>query len=447
MAADRGTAQTFTNLHSFTGSDANPESGLVLSSNTLYGTTDGSGAYLGGTGFGTVFSINTDGTGFTTLHTFTNGDGATPESGLIVSSNTLYGTTYSGGTRGGGTVFALNTDGTGFRTLYAFTGGTNGSGPVGSLVLSGRTLYGVSWNGGSSGYGTVFAVNADDTNFNTLHAFTAVEGNSGHGGLIMLSNTLYGTTFFGGTNHQGTVFAINSDGTGFTNLHTFNYSDGADSTARLILSGGTLYGTTVFGGSSDNGTVFKLNTDGTGFTNLYYFTPGSNDNNRDYITNSDGAKPFAGLVLSGNTLYGAASTGGSFADGTVFSVNTDGTGFTLLHTFAGGSDGTDPFRSGLVVSANTLYGTTFIGGSSGYGTVFRLSFNPQLTITLSDTNVILTWPTNFVGFDYTGYTLESTTNLVSPVWTTNSPAPVVVNGQNTVTNPIFGAQQFYRLSQ
>src|SRR6266850_1758902 len=110
MAADRGTAQTFTNLHSFTGSDANPESGLVLSSNTLYGTTDGSGAYLGGTGFGTVFSINTDGTGFTTLHTFTNGDGATPESGLIVSSNTLYGTTYSGGTRGGGTVFALNTD-------------------------------------------------------------------------------------------------------------------------------------------------------------------------------------------------------------------------------------------------------------------------------------------------------------------------------------------------
>jgi hypothetical protein len=35
----------------------------------------------------------------------------------------------------------------------------------------------------------------------------------------------------------------------------------------------------------------------------------------------------------------------------------------------------------------------------------------------------------------------------APVWTTNSPAPVVVNGQNTVTNPISGAQQFFRLSQ
>ena len=88
------------------------------------------------------------------------------------------------------------------------------------------------------------------------------------------------------------------------------------------------------------------------------------------------------------------------------------------------------------------------GGSSGNGTVFSLSFAPQLTIIPSGANVILTWPTNVAGFDYTGYTLQSTTNLVSSaVWTTNSPAPVVVNGQNTVTNPISGTQQFYRLSQ
>jgi len=65
-----------------------------------------------------------------------------------------------------------------------------------------------------------------------------------------------------------------------------------------------------------------------------------------------------------------------------------------------------------------------------------------LTIIRSAANVILTWPTNAAGF-----TLQSTTNLgSSAVWTTNSPAPVVVNGQNTVTNPISGAQQFYRLA-
>ena len=166
-------------------------------------------------------------------------------------------------------------------------------------------------------------------------------------------------------------------------------------------------------------------------------------------TNSDGANPYAGLILSGNTLYGTAHNGGSSGNGTVFAVNTDGTGFTNLYSFTGTVTATELFpQAGLILSGNTLYGTACYGGSSGNGTVFSLSFAPQLTIILSGTNVILTWPTNVAGFDYTGYTLQSTTNLVSPaVWTTVSPAPVVVNGQNTVTNPISGTQQFYQLSQ
>jgi len=124
--------------------------------------------------------------------------------------------------------------------------------------------------------------------------------------------------------------------------------------------------------------------------------------------------------------------------------------FTTLHIFtatfgtypnATNSDGAWP-RAGLILSGNTLYGTAFEGGSSGYGTVFSLSLPapPQLTIIASGTNVILTWPTNAAGF-----TLQSTTNLGSPaVWTTVSPGPVVVNGQNAVTNPISGTQKFYR---
>jgi uncharacterized repeat protein (TIGR03803 family) len=102
----------------------------------------------------------------------------------------------------------------------------------------------------------------------------------------------------------------------------------------------------------------------------------------------------------------------------------------------------------VILSGNTLYGTAYSGGTYGEGTVFSLSFRPQLTILPSETNLILTWPTNYAGFDYTAYTLQSTTNLgSSAVWTTNSPVPVVVNGQNVVTNSITGSQQFYRLSQ
>jgi hypothetical protein len=78
------------------------------------------------------------------------------------------------------------------------------------------------------------------------------------------------------------------------------------------------------------------------------------------------------------------------------------------------------------------------------GTVFSISFPPQLNLSISGPNSILSWPTDF---DYTDYRLQSTTNLSSPAWTTNLPAPVVVNGQNTVTNPVSGTQQFFRLSQ
>ena len=99
----------------------------------------------------------------------------------------------------------------------------------------------------------------------------------------------------------------------FTNLHSFtllnNYtnSDGARPYAGLILSGNTLYGTAFYGGSSGNGTVFAVHTNGTGFTNLHSFTAFSVLSS----TNSDGANPEAGLILSGNTLYGTAYGGGS----------------------------------------------------------------------------------------------------------------------------------------
>ena len=124
-----------------------------------------------------------------------------------------------------------------------------------------------------------------------------------------------------------------------TNLHSFTAfsnatnSDGGYPYSGLILSGNTLYGTAHDGGSSGAGSVFAVNINGTGFTNLYSFTPTSGS----LSANNDGASPYAGLVLSGNTLYGTARTGGSSGAGTVFAVNTNGTGFTILHGFTGTS--------------------------------------------------------------------------------------------------------------
>src|SRR6185369_16059888 len=103
--------------------------------------------------------------------------------------------------------------------------------------------------------------------------------------------------------------------------------DGASPQCDLILLGNTLYGTAPFGGTNGNGTVFAIRTDGTGFTNLHTFTSTSGA----HLTNADGASPYGGLVLSGNTLFGTTIAGGSYGNGTVFALHTDGTGFTNLH--------------------------------------------------------------------------------------------------------------------
>jgi uncharacterized repeat protein (TIGR03803 family) len=169
-------SQTLTTLHSFSGDldGANPYAGLVLSGNTLYGTASNGR----GLGEGTVFKLNTDGTGFTVLHRFTGGtDGSNIYAGLILSGNTLYGAAEGGGGSGSGKIFAVNTDGTGYKTLYDFSINgspflnTDGANPYAGLILSGNTLYGTAYNGGSSGYGTVFSITTNGTAFATLYTF------------------------------------------------------------------------------------------------------------------------------------------------------------------------------------------------------------------------------------------------------------------------------------
>src|SRR6266567_4708569 len=104
-------------------------------------------------------------------------------------------------------------------------------------------------------------------------------------------------------------------------------------------------------------------------------------------------------------------------------------------------------NNSYVTNAADLDGNPRISGGTVDIGAYEFQW-PQLTIAHSGPNVLLSWPTNNAGYDYTGFTVQSTTNLVSPaVWSTNSPAPVVVNGQNTVTNAITEPQEFYRLVQ
>jgi len=343
-------AQTFTTLYNFTGwpDGRSPECTLVLSGNTLYGTTAG-----GGSGeSGTVFKLNTDGTSFTTLYSFgptdmrnANSDGAFPAGDLVLAGNTLYATTSSGGLctacgAGGGTVFKVNTDGTGFTVLHIFAGGnSDGAGPWGGLTLLGATLIGTTTFEGNSGWGTVFALNTNGTGFATLFSFGP-----------------------NGTNAYGW----------FTNSYQwFTNCGGALLYTGLILSDNKFYGTTANGGSFGNGTVFTINMDGTGLTILHEFTGPAQTNASPVtpVTNSDGAFPSSSLILVANTLYGTASEGGTEGVGTVFKVNTDGTGFMTLHNFTD----TIPYDA---------FGNVFLTNSDGANPVVHgeLPFKPRLAV-------------------------------------------------------------------
>lgn len=441
------TAQTFSTLWTFTGGSdgANPYGNLILSSNRLYGTA----AFGGSAGQGTVFAINIDGTGFTNLYTFTNGtDGAIPSAGLVLSGNTLYGTALQGGTSGKGTIFAINIDGTGFTNLHTFKG-SDGANPEAGLLLAGNTLFGMAMFGGNAGHGTVFALNLNGTSFTNLYNFTASSYNAAvfsqtnsdgyypSGGLILSSNTLYGTASSGGYFGNGTVFALYTNGTGFTNLHSFSAgginNEGAYPYDTLTLSGSTLYGTTANGGTAGNGTIFALSTDGAGFTNLHNFSVLNN------YTNADGANPQAGLVVSGRTLYGVGYNGGSEGYGMIFALNTNGSDFVNLYNFIGvppspgpqtNSAGTAPY-GGLLLSGNTLYGTANLGGSTGNGTVFKLTIPITLFYQNIDGATVLSW-------NDPSFVLQSAPVLTGTY--TNVPGAT-----SPYTNTFTGLQKFFRL--
>jgi uncharacterized repeat protein (TIGR03803 family) len=148
----------------------------------------------------------------------------------------------------------------------------------------------------------------------------------------------------------------------FSALYSFsNGSDGAAPLDTLLLSGSTLYGTASAGGNYGYGSVFSLDTSGSGFTSLYSF---------GVYYPYDGAVPYGGLALSGNTLYGTTSQGGFYSWGSVFQINTDASAFATIYSFEDFNDGGNP-DSGLVVNGGELYGTT-TGGTANAGTVFKL---------------------------------------------------------------------------
>ncbi len=261
----------FQNLLSFTGSGGaangwDPGGSLTPSGTTFYGVTTYGGAY----GLGNVFSVGVDGTAYHNLFSFTGTKNSTfgqgPNGNLTLIGTALCGMTSEGGSYRVGNIFSVGSNGTNFQNLVSFTGtGGSASGrvPNGSLTLSDTTLYGMTCNGGANYDGNIFSVGADGTNYRDLLTFTgtggAARGQYPLGSLTLSGTTLYGMTSWGGANVYGTIFSVGIDGSGYRVLHDFTRGiDGGGPQGDLTLSGGTLFGMTNAGGANGDGTLFAL---------------------------------------------------------------------------------------------------------------------------------------------------------------------------------------------
>jgi uncharacterized repeat protein (TIGR03803 family) len=370
-------AQTFTNLHSFSGPDGlDPVSvGLVQGTDgNFYGTTDGGGAH----NHGTVFKMAPDGT-LTTLYSFAGSDGQSPDAGLIQATDgNFYGTTRTGGAHCCGTVYKITPNGT-LTTLYSF-GGSDGSGLYSQLLqATDGNFYGTTSGGGGAGGGTVFKLTPSGV-LTTLYNFCSQgvacpDGQTSLAGLIQASDgNFYGTTSSGGANGYGTVFKLTPAGV-FTTLHSFDSAnDGLGPHDRLVqASDGNFYGTTYLNGIGGNGTVFKITPTGT-LTTLFSFCQN--------LDCSAGAQPEAGLIqASDGNFYGVTTAGGN-GHGVIFRMTPSGA-MTPLHSFCpqgNCNDGNVPIGALIQANNGTFYGTTTNGGPHSDGNVFSLT-GPQLVPT------------------------------------------------------------------
>ncbi|MGP8215780.1 MAG: choice-of-anchor tandem repeat GloVer-containing protein [Bacteroidia bacterium] len=331
--------------------------GLTLSGGKFYGT-----AFGGSYGHGVIFSIDTNGNGYKIIHNFNGINGESPQCLLTLAGGTLYGVANGGKFYdpakwdSAGVIFSLDTNGSGYKVLFYFND-TNGAMPSGPLTLLGNVLYGMTGYGGVYDSGCVFSIHTDGSGYRKLIDFAGNSSAFPSGPLILSGNKLYGT---GGND----IFSIDTNGSDFKIMFYFSPNDTDSLPGRwpngLVMYANKLYGTTITGGLGW-GTVFSIDTNGNGYNDLWDLNA--------YVTPTI---PCGSLLLSSGILYGMTDDlPGDPSIGAIYSIDSNGTGFNDLWNFTDSvAPGTMPYGT-LIISGNSLYGTTASGGLYNGGVIFR----------------------------------------------------------------------------
>ena len=187
-----------------------------------------------------------------------------------------------------------------------------------------------------------------------------------------MRNALRGALLLGSV-----LFAAGATQAGtLTTLYSFNgntgSTDGYGPQSGLIYASSQFYGTTQYGGANGTGTVYSIATIGSPYTIQHSFAA---QDGAPYFGNADGMGSVSPLVQVGSELYGTAIYGGTYNNGTIFKIAPVGGAFTVLYTFSlsGITDGSRPFAGLTYGSDGYLYGVTEQGGANNTGTIFKIS--------------------------------------------------------------------------
>jgi len=391
-ASLEATIPGFVTLDDFNGTDGAEPSGLFSdTAGDLFGVT----SFGGASDEGSVFVIAKTSTGYastpTRLASFNFTDGYLPVGGVIAdSAGDLFGATMSGGTYNDGTVFVLANSPAGYATApdaFISFNGADGSQPYAGLIADAAgDLFGTTHSGGLYGDGVVFEIVKSSTGYagtpTILLNFNGSDGANPEAALLIdAAGNLFGTTYAGGTSGYGTVFEIAKTSGTYSSTPTilanFNFTNGANPTAGLVADAqGDLFGTTEGGGSAvdgfvtyeGEGTVFEIAKQAGGYGPLTTLAD---------FNLADGGMPDGKLLVdAAGNLFGTTSAGGLSQQGTVFEIaKTNGVyaSAPIPLTLFNGFDGSDPEAGLTVDAAGDLIGTTAGGGTLGDGTLFELN--------------------------------------------------------------------------
>jgi uncharacterized repeat protein (TIGR03803 family) len=313
-------------------------------------------------------------------------DGEYLDTDLVMdAAGNIYGTSVQGGDFASGTVWRLSPSGNTWvhTVLYSFRGGTDGGEPYKGVTLDAAgNLYGTAVTGGTGdcegGCGVAYKLTNSGGTWtqSVIHYFSTGADGSGPGAGLTLGDDgdFYGMAPTGGTLGHGTIFRLHEKKNGTWQLsvvHTFTGGDDGSggSVGRLLFRGRHLYGTATSGGVNGQGTVYELTPARTGewgFKVIYSFKG-----------QPDGGFPYGGMVFDAlGDLYGPTYYGGASGLGSVFQLTPRHSGEwkeSVLHSFAGGSDGEGSLGNLVFDQAGDLLGTTAGGGTAGDGVIFKLA--------------------------------------------------------------------------